>query len=62
MSESVHRTEVAIVGGGIASITAALELLEHDREVCLLDCDRRNQFGGIHGLSIAGGYFPRSRS
>jgi len=46
MSDSVHRTEVAI-GGGIAGITTALELLEPDCEVLLFDRDRYDQFRGL---------------
>lgn len=57
MSDSIYRTEVAIVGGGIAGITTALELLEHDCDVLLLDRDRRDQFGGLARWSFGGIFF-----
>jgi len=57
MSTSEYKTEVAVVGGGIAGITTALELLEHDREVLLLDRDARRQFGGLARWSFGGIFF-----
>jgi len=57
MPDSAYRTEVAIVGGGIAGITTALELLKHDCEVLLLDRDRRDQFGGLARWSFGGIFF-----
>jgi hypothetical protein len=46
-----------IVGGGIAGITAALELLEHGQRVCLLDRDSADQFGGLARWSFGGIFF-----
>ena len=57
MSTSEYKTEVVVVGGGIAGITTALELLEHDREVLLLDRDARSQFGGLARWSFGGIFF-----
>ena len=57
MSDSVYRTEVAIVGGGIAGITTALELLKRDCDVLLLDRDTRDQFGGLARWSFGGIFF-----
>lgn len=51
------RCDVAIVGGGIAGITAALELLEHGRRVCLLDRDTAGRFGGLARWSFGGLFF-----
>jgi hypothetical protein len=56
MSESI-RCDTAIVGGGIAGITAALELLEQGRRVCLLDRDTADQFGGLARWSFGGLFF-----
>jgi glycine/D-amino acid oxidase-like deaminating enzyme len=48
MSASSLHTDVAIVGGGIAGITTALELLEQGgHDVLLLDRDVRERFGGL---------------
>lgn len=57
MSNSVLRTEVVIVGGGIAGITTAFELLEHGRRVLLLDRDTADQFGGLARWSFGGLFF-----
>lgn len=40
MADSVLKTEVVVVGGGIAGITTALELLENGCDVLLLDRDK----------------------
>jgi len=53
MSDSFDRTEVTI-SGGIAGVTTALELLEHDCEVLLFDRDRCDQFGGLARTGVAG--------
>jgi predicted oxidoreductase len=55
--EPVHQTDVAIVGGGIAGITTALELLEHDHDVLILDRDARERFGGLARWSFGGIFF-----
>jgi len=58
MSESVRKTEVAIVGGGIAGITTALELLEQGgHDVMILDRDARDRFGGLARWSFGGLFF-----
>jgi uncharacterized protein len=45
-SEKKYQADAVIIGGGIAGITTALELLEYDKSVILLDRDRRKNFGG----------------
>jgi len=50
-------SDTVIVGGGIAGITAALELLEHGNRVCLLDQDTADQFGGLARWSFGGIFF-----
>lgn len=46
MGERAYRADVVVVGGGIAGISAALELLEHDKRVLLVDRDSEKRFGG----------------
>jgi hypothetical protein len=58
MSTSPLQTDVAIVGGGIAGITTALELLEEGgHDVLILDRDTRDQFGGLARWSFGGIFF-----
>jgi hypothetical protein len=56
MPDSI-RCDTAIVGGGLAGITAALELMEHGQHVCLLDRDAADQFGGLARWSFGGIFF-----
>ena len=58
MSETALQTDVAIVGGGIAGITTALELLEQGgHDVLILDRDTRERFGGLARWSFGGIFF-----
>ncbi|HEX2493630.1 MAG TPA: FAD-dependent oxidoreductase, partial [Steroidobacter sp.] len=45
---------VLVVGGGLAGVVAALELLEAGRRVLLLDRDREENFGGLAKESFGG--------
>ncbi|MGZ5105083.1 MAG: FAD-binding dehydrogenase [Usitatibacter sp.] len=49
-----YRSDVVIVGGGLAGIVAALELLSAGRRVTLLDRDREESFGGLAKESFGG--------
>lgn len=54
-----YQADVIIVGGGIAGIATALELLDHDKRVLLLDRDAEENFGGqaitaFGGMTIIG--------
>ena len=42
-----YKTDVAIIGAGIAGITAAIELLNAGKNVLLLDRDKEKNFGGL---------------
>jgi hypothetical protein len=57
MSNSTYAADVVIVGGGIAGITAALELLENGHRVVLLDRDAADRFGGLARWSFGGIFF-----
>lgn len=49
-----YRSEVLIIGGGIAGITTALDLLEAGKQVLLLDRDEEAAFGGLARESFGG--------
>lgn len=51
------RSDVLVVGGGIAGITAALELLDSGKSVVLLDRDEQQVFGGLARESFGGMFF-----
>lgn len=54
------RGDVLIIGGGIAGIAAALELLDGRKSVVLLDRDREDAFGGLARESFGGMFFVDS--
>ena len=45
-SDKEYRADVAVIGGGIAGIVTALDLLDYGNKVLLLDRDAREYFGG----------------
>ena len=47
MPPKTIRTDVVIIGGGIAGITAAIELLNANKKVALFDRDKEMNFGGL---------------
>ena len=46
--------DVAIVGGGLAGITAAIELLDQGLKVVVIDRDSERNFGGLATKSLGG--------
>jgi predicted oxidoreductase len=56
-----YTADVLVIGGGIAGITAALELLDHGRDVLILDRDEETGFGGLAKESFGGLFFVNSR-
>ena len=46
--------DVAIIGGGLAGITAALELLDHGLKIGIIDRDSEQNFGGLAVNSLGG--------
>jgi len=46
--------DVAIIGGGLAGISAALELLDHGLKVVIVDRDSEQNFGGLAVESLGG--------
>lgn len=51
------QSDVVIVGGGIAGIACALELLEAGKRVLILDRDEEQNFGGLAKESFGGMFF-----
>lgn len=50
----IQTAEVVIVGGGIAGIVCAIELLEQGRKVLILERDQPDKFGGLARESFGG--------
>jgi hypothetical protein len=48
------RFDVAIVGGGLAGIAAAIELLDQDLKIAIIDRDSEQNFGGLAMKSLGG--------
>jgi len=56
----VDRSDVLIIGGGIAGIATALELLDGGKSVLLMDRDEEAAFGGLARESFGGMFFVDS--
>jgi uncharacterized protein len=56
-----HRFENVIVGGGIAGISTAIELLDNDKQVLIIDRDSADNFGGLAKRSFGGILFAETR-
>lgn len=56
-----YQAEVVVIGGGIAGIAATLDLLDHGREIMLIDRDEKAQWGGLAKESFGGLFFVDSR-
>jgi uncharacterized protein len=54
------RSDVLIVGGGIAGITTAIDLFDGHKSVLLLDRDQESAFGGLARESFGGMFFVDS--
>ena len=55
-----YRSDVLIIGGGIAGITVALDLLDGGKSVLMLDRDEESVFGGLARESFGGMFFVDS--
>jgi len=55
-----YKSEVLIVGGGLAGIAAALDLLDHGKTITLLERDVESVFGGLARESFGGMFFVDS--
>jgi hypothetical protein len=52
-----YTADVVVIGGGIAGIAAAIELLARGRRVLLLDRDEESRLGGLAAESFGGIWF-----
>ena len=56
----LDRSDVLVIGGGIAGIATALDLLDGNKSVLLLDRDEDGAFGGLARESFGGMFFVDS--
>ncbi|HLN07684.1 MAG TPA: FAD-binding dehydrogenase [Xanthobacteraceae bacterium] len=56
-----YRSDILVIGGGLAGIVSALELIDHGCDVLLLDRDEEAAFGGLARESFGGLFFVGSR-
>src|SRR5690348_17229740 len=56
----MERSDILIIGGGIAGIATALDLLDGGRSVLLIDRDEESAFGGLARESFGGMFFVDS--
>ncbi len=54
MGQEKIQADVAIVGGGLAGIVAALDLLDNGKSVILVERGKKENFGGLAKLSFGG--------
>ena len=57
---STYEAEVVVIGGGLAGMVTALELLDNGKRVLMLDAATRERFGGLALLSFGGMFFVDS--
>lgn len=58
---TTYETEVCIIGGGLAGIVTALDLLDAGKKVLILDRDTEDQFGGLAKWAFGGMFFVDSQ-
>jgi predicted oxidoreductase len=59
-AKSTYNAEVVVIGGGLAGMVTALELLDAGKRVVMLDAASRERFGGLALLSFGGMFFVDS--
>lgn len=52
-----YQSQTLVIGGGIAGICTALELLDHNQSVLLIDRDSEEKFGGMANEAFGGMHF-----
>jgi hypothetical protein len=58
--KSTYEAEVVVIGGGLAGMVTALELLDAGKRVLMLDAATRDRFGGLALWSFGGMFFVDS--
>ena len=56
-----YQSDVLIIGGGIAGITTAYELIEAGKKVIIIDRDKEKNFGGLAKWAFGGMFFVDSK-
>jgi len=56
-----YQADVIIVGGGLAGIVAALDLLDTGKKILILDRDTEANFGGLAKWAFGGMFFVNSK-
>lgn len=52
--QRINKSEIVIAGGGLAGIATAIELLDQDLQVTIIDRDLQENFGGLAKESFGG--------
>lgn len=60
MSKNTYQADHIIVGAGLAGITTAIELLNNNQKVLIIDRDTEAKMGGLAKLSFGGMFFVDS--
>jgi len=61
MKQKTYKANTIIIGGGIAGITTAIELLNANKTVIIIERDFEKNFGGLAKESFGGMFFINSR-
>lgn len=61
MKKYNYQSDVVIIGGGISGITAAIELLNANKKVIIIERDLEDNFGGLAKESFGGMFFINSK-
>lgn len=54
MTDAVYKADVVVIGGGLAGIAAAIELLDHNKTVALVERAGEERLGGLARKSFGG--------
>lgn len=54
MTDASCKADVVVIGGGLAGIAAAIELLDYNRSVALIERAREERLGGLARKSFGG--------
>jgi len=61
MPSSTYQADIIIVGGGLAGIVTALELLDTGKKILIIDRDIEDSFGGLAKWAFGGMFFVNSK-
>ena len=60
MTNQTYQSDIIVVGGGIAGMITALELLDAGKKVMIIDRDVESEFGGLAKWAFGGMFFVNS--